>query len=224
MDDLISRQAAIDVLEGCQQYKVSTEDYAVDYAQAKTELMMLPSADVVEVVRCKDCIHWCNHSRLNIPWCRELHIDRGADDYCSLGEGEPMDDLISRYVSIEYVCAMMMRKGFRSKEMTISEFMDILKPSDVVSREAYEKVKLKSAQPSYTDEQIQKMQELEQAEIEKAFQLGREDAQSEIIRCKDCIYYDPARSEEEIDWCHAWCEETIEDGYCNNAERREDDN
>ena len=58
-----------------------------------------------------------------------------------------MDDLISRYVSIEYVCAMMMRKGFRSKEMTISEFMDILKPSDVVSREAYEKVKLKSAQP-----------------------------------------------------------------------------
>lgn len=93
MDDLISRQAAIDALEGCQQYKVSTEDYAVDYAQAKTELMMLPSADVVEVVR-----------------------------------------------------------------------------------------------------------------------------------CKDCIYYDPARSEEEIDWCHAWCEETIEDGYCNNAERREDDN
>ena len=53
MADYISREAAIDALEGCQQYKVSTEDYAVDYAQAKTELMMLPTADVRENVRGK---------------------------------------------------------------------------------------------------------------------------------------------------------------------------
>ena len=33
-----------------------------------------------------------------------------------------------------------------------------------------------SAQPTYTDDEIQKMQDLEQAQIEKAFQLGREDA------------------------------------------------
>ena len=51
MTDYISREAAIEALEGCQQYKVSTEDYAVDYTQAKTELMMLPSADVRENVR-----------------------------------------------------------------------------------------------------------------------------------------------------------------------------
>lgn len=48
---------------------------------------------------------------------------------------------------------------------------------------------LPSAQPSYTDEQIQKMQELEQAEIEKAFQLGREDAQSEPQKWIDHNYY-----------------------------------
>ena len=36
-----------------------------------------------------------------------------------------------------------------------------------------------SAQPTYTDAEIEKMQDLEQAQIEKAYQLGREDAQSE---------------------------------------------
>ena len=46
---------------------------------------------------------------------------------------------------------------------------------------------LPSAQP-YTEEEIQKMQDLEQAELEKAFESGREDAQSEIIRCQDCKF------------------------------------
>ena len=57
MSDYISRQAAIETVEKCQQYKVSKEDYAVDFAEVKTALMLLPSADVVEVVRCKDCKH-----------------------------------------------------------------------------------------------------------------------------------------------------------------------
>lgn len=48
-------------------------------------IKQLPSAQP-EIIRCRDCIHWCNHARLNIPWCRELHIDRGADDYCSGAE------------------------------------------------------------------------------------------------------------------------------------------
>lgn len=39
-----------------------------------------------EIVRCKDCMHWCNHKRLNIPWCRELHIDSGAEDFCSMAK------------------------------------------------------------------------------------------------------------------------------------------
>ena len=48
---------------------------------------------------------------------------------------------------------------------------------------------LPSVQPTYTDDQIQKMQDMHQAEVEKAFELGREDAKAEIIRCKDCKYY-----------------------------------
>ena len=42
---------------------------------------------------------------------------------------------------------------------------------------------LPSAQPTYTDAEIQKMQDLEQAQIEKAYQLGREDAQPPWIPC-----------------------------------------
>ena len=48
MSDYISRQAAIEAVEKCQQYKVSKEDYAVDFAEVKTEMMMLPTADVRE--------------------------------------------------------------------------------------------------------------------------------------------------------------------------------
>lgn len=42
-----------------------------------------------------------------------------------------------------------------------------------------------SAQPSYTEEQIQTMQELESAEIEKAYELGRESAQQQWIPCSE---------------------------------------
>jgi len=55
-----------------------------------------------------------------------------------------------------------------------------------------------SAQPTYTDAEIQKMQDLEQAQIEKAYQLGYEegkrDAQSES--CRGCRY-EPRCSHEE---------------------------
>ena len=49
---------------------------------------------------------------------------------------------------------------------------------------------LPSAQPTYTDEEIQKMADLEQAEIEKAYQLGYEDgkenAQPLALTCDGC--------------------------------------
>ena len=94
MDDYISRQAAIETVEKCQQYKVSKEDYAVDFAEVKTELMMLPTADVVEVVRCKDCKNYkkdipCVGGKYN--GCSEW-IDEGCEapvnenDFCSYGE------------------------------------------------------------------------------------------------------------------------------------------
>ena len=53
----------------------------------------------------------------------------------------------------------------------------------------YEAIKtLPSAQP-YTEAEIQKMQELEQAELQKAYECGRASAQSEIIVCADCKHW-----------------------------------
>ena len=72
----------------------------------------------------------------------------------------------------------------------------------------------------YTDEEIQKIQELEQAEIQKAFQLGREDALSEIIRCKDCKHgmYDVMCK---FYWCHGVAHSA--NWFCADGERREDE-
>ena len=57
---------------------------------------------------------------------------------------------------------------------------------------------LPPAQPTYTDEEIQKMADLEQAEIEKAYQLGYEegkkDAQPELIK----VSVDREMTEEEL--------------------------
>ena len=54
------------------------------------------------------------------------------------------------------------------------------------SRSIFAIKELPSAQ-RYTDEEVQKIQDLEQLEIEKAFQLGREDAQPGWIPCKTAL-------------------------------------
>lgn len=50
------------------------------------DIMRFPTADVVEVVRCKDCIHF---STANDGYCirphNGLHITE-ANDFCSYGE------------------------------------------------------------------------------------------------------------------------------------------
>lgn len=52
-------------------------------------LRTFPTADVVEVVRCKDCIHWGGTTHGFV--CRKFSgidtkICMGADHYCSYGE------------------------------------------------------------------------------------------------------------------------------------------
>lgn len=93
-----------------------------------------------------------------------------------------------------------------------------------------------SVQPAYTDAEILKIQDMEQAEIEKAFDLGREDEQSEIIHCKDCKYWMP------YDWMFSevWQSKNMDDypekeigcqycdmnmganDFCSRSERRTD--
>lgn len=89
-DDLISRQAALDAIEkidcsdgvGISSLKCEAVDDAV------TAIKALPSADAVEVVRCKDCKYWQdNNDGYPHEECRWGHDETpNDDDYCSYGE------------------------------------------------------------------------------------------------------------------------------------------
>ena len=43
---------------------------------------------VKDLVTCAECKHWTYHKRLDVNWCRTLHTDMKADDFCSYGERE----------------------------------------------------------------------------------------------------------------------------------------
>ena len=42
----------------------------------------IPAADVVEVVRCRDCVYWRGENDI----CKGICIDFSADGYCSEGK------------------------------------------------------------------------------------------------------------------------------------------
>jgi hypothetical protein len=94
---------------------------------------------------------------------------------------------------------------------------------------------LPSAQP-YTDEEIQKMQDIEQAQFDKirelAYQDGKADAMAEIIRCRDCCYWIPGLITDNDCFIPPKCGKYQSgkyqqmvghsaDDYCSYAERRE---
>ena len=83
-----------------------------------------------------------------------------------------------------------------------------------------ERIKPLPSAQQYTDEEIQKMQDMEQAQLDKAFGLGREDAQPEIIHCKDCRWQKD--QSESTAWLPCRAIVTPSDFYCGRAERRTD--
>lgn len=94
-----------------------------------------------------------------------------------------MDDLISRQAAI-------------SRAVTIPMFGRDIRVVGVSELES-----LPSAQP-YTDEEIQKIQDLEQAELDKVYELGKQAVQPEPqwISCKDRL---PKQGQEVICQCRA---------------------
>ena len=80
-DDLISRQAAIGAIYT-----------SAGTATAIKELKQLPSADVVEVVRCKDCKYSRKHKMFDLEYfqCERTDLQEyfviDPDDFCSNGE------------------------------------------------------------------------------------------------------------------------------------------
>lgn len=54
------------------------------YVVKMSAIRELPTADVVEVVRCEDCKYWDN--RFDVMVCNLTDGMKGASDYCSYGE------------------------------------------------------------------------------------------------------------------------------------------
>lgn len=104
MSDSIYRRDAIDALgEEPDIWNDTEEEWAYRNAWVEhiSAIKALPSADAVEVVRCKDCIHWFPHTQCGFDedndeyhdYCGLLIPDddyyafrRKPDDYCSYGE------------------------------------------------------------------------------------------------------------------------------------------
>ena len=81
MDDLISRQAAIEVADA-----VGSVTGDKNVAKVWDQLKDLPSADAVEVVRCKDCRYWTKDEQYaTIGFCRIWHREIKSKEYCSEG-------------------------------------------------------------------------------------------------------------------------------------------
>lgn len=79
MSNYISRQAAIEAI----MRSVELDNaYELKLQQIK-DIHAIPAADVVEVVRCKDCRYW----KELLPVCERIHrAGWGVNDYCSFGE------------------------------------------------------------------------------------------------------------------------------------------
>ena len=74
MDDYIKRDAVIDYLDS---NNMPWRDWVKD----------IPSADVVEVVRCKDCKHGQSYNMFGSRYClRHNDVAVKDNDYCSRGE------------------------------------------------------------------------------------------------------------------------------------------
>lgn len=93
MDEYIDRQAAISILNAKSDMALGTPKQC--FAAAAAMLEKLPAADVVEVVRCKDCEDSRPLKRERLPesifrkecvWCRRFNTGKLPDGYCDHGE------------------------------------------------------------------------------------------------------------------------------------------
>ena len=118
------------------------------------------------------------------------------------------NDLISRQAAIDALDEI--RHALREIDIpspTVPEYIEhheqiqsVWKLLDKKQKELYV---MPSAQP-YTDEEIQKMQDIEQAQLDKAYEIGKADAMAEIIRCRECRYWEREEPFTSIGRCVIW--------------------
>ena len=83
--EYIEREALIDIFNAKADMATGTPKECF-FAAAKM-VGLLPAADVVEVVRCKDCMYW-EKGKDYEPYCNHfgsMMADTKEDDYCSYG-------------------------------------------------------------------------------------------------------------------------------------------
>lgn len=83
--DYIKREDALEeACKGCNE-QFSEEPCEPSDCVIMQRLADIPSADVVEVVRCKDCRYW-NHET-DLTYCsKKTWLGTDAEDFCSFGE------------------------------------------------------------------------------------------------------------------------------------------
>ena len=66
---------------------VASEDYLMNARAVKLAIEKAPAADVVEVVRCKDCVHHTDDI-LNdsVVWCEKRCLLENCEFYCADGK------------------------------------------------------------------------------------------------------------------------------------------
>ena len=89
-DEYISREAMLEHLERCKQSEDATTLTAAVITALQCFVQSQPTADVVPVVRCKDCKHFVN-ATINANGfliCDISDMEIAPDDFCSYGEAE----------------------------------------------------------------------------------------------------------------------------------------
>ena len=61
---------------------LAAQNKSMNLAECRKRLERLPAANVVEVVRCRDCVYWRGENDI----CKGICIDFSADGYCSEGK------------------------------------------------------------------------------------------------------------------------------------------
>ena len=86
MDDLISRQAAIDAIESAKTARTSDGEIYVAKLNAEMNIQILPSAQP-EIIRCKDCKYQDeNWRRVSVRWLPCMNVRTGSNWYCGSAE------------------------------------------------------------------------------------------------------------------------------------------
>ena len=88
MDEYIDRE---EVLRALSKNSITRKITVVDDVSVYDTVKNIPAADVVEVVRCKDCAYYSDFDayegkRFNFHFCKKFNNITLESDFCSYGE------------------------------------------------------------------------------------------------------------------------------------------